>query len=673
MLLFTRFVAAAAPDAPIKAAHAPKQPKSGETVVITVTAPTRQEAGDLVLEYQIVEPGDYIDLNDSAYGENWTRVSLSQMPPADSAAPDAAWKVELTGKLQRNRRLVRYRVYSLRRKAVVAPAVDDTQRNFAYFVYDGIPEWRAAINPRGSGAQREQTTFGVDVMRSVQAYHLISKRQSIENVTWRERTRFMDPSRHEYKYTGTLVADGKVYDHVRFRARGGTWRYAMGKNMWKIDFNKGHHLEARDNWGQRYHEKWGKLNLGACIQQADYGMRGEQGMLEALTYRLFNLAGVEASHTDWVQLRIVDEPEESPADQYHGDFWGLFLATEELDDTFLKEHGLPEGNLYKIDFGGPKPEYIAKDAPADRSDVLKFMSDLRQSPAEEWWRSKVDLPRYYSYRAIVECVHHYDIGSGKNYFYFYNPATKRWQVVPWDVDLTWADQMYGDGSDPFYRTGLLQRGPFKAEYEARLMEIRDLLFNPEQTGALIEKYAAVICDPKNVHSIVEADRAKWDYHPIMSSQFVTPGKADPGRFYEQSPTHDFRGMVQLMKQYVEQRGRWIDETLLATAPRTKPIIAPANKFVFGAPQLHLELNSPRSALKVRWRLAEIDDSTRRSGNASGAGRYEIQPLWEAEGEASVNIPGKLFENGRTYRVRARVQDARGQWSHWSEPIQLPPK
>ena len=74
-------------------------------------------------------------------------------------------------------------------------------------------------------------------MRSVQAYHLIARNKAVENVTWKEQTGGKD-----YKYTATLVAGGIVYDHVRFRARGGVWRYAMGKNMWKVDFPDGHKL-----------------------------------------------------------------------------------------------------------------------------------------------------------------------------------------------------------------------------------------------------------------------------------------------------------------------------------------------------------------------------------------------------------------------------------------------
>ena len=30
---------------------------------------------------------------------------------------------------------------------------------------------------------------------------------------------------------------------------------------------------------------------------------------------------------------------------------------------------------------------------------------------QQWWRDNLDLPRYYSYRAIVECIHHYDIAG----------------------------------------------------------------------------------------------------------------------------------------------------------------------------------------------------------------------------------------------------------------------
>ncbi len=662
---------AAKDETPIKVSHAPKQPKSGERVVITVETQRPLKTESLVLQYQVVDPGNYIDLRAPAYATDWKEAALSSAVRATSAASRTAFKAELPPELQTNRRLIRYRIFSTESKAVVAPDAKDTQPNFAYFVYDGIPEWRGAVNPKGTGPEKKVVTFDQKVMRSLQAYHLIAERRAVENVTWHDPKGFMNPAGSEYEYTGTLVAEGAVYDHVRFRARGGQWRHATGKNMWKIDFLKGHRLEARDNWGRKYPKKWDKLNLSGCIQQADYGMRGEQGMLDAVSFRLFNLAGVEAPHTHWVQFRIVDAPEETPDDQYRGDFWGLYLAIENVDDQFIETHDLPDGNLYKMDFNGPEPKHLAADAPDDRADVLQFMRDLRRNPNVDWWRTHVDLPRYYSYRSILESVHHYDIMMGKNYYYFRPTATKRWQVIPWDVDLTWSDRAYGNGEEPFKQAGLLRCEPLTAEYQSRLIEIRDLLFNAEQTGALIDEYAAVIGDLNGGRSFVEADRAKWDFHPIMSSRYIRPGKSGPGYFYGNSPTGDFRGMAQLMKQYVAHRGEWIDRTLLADAsiPAT-PVIAPAGPLDASAPSWKLRLARPAAAQKVKWRLAEITDTKNPPNPTRLPGKYEIDALWQAEGGAVGDIPTRRLEKGHTYRIRARVQNGAGSWSHWSAPEQI---
>ena len=107
--------------------------------------------------------------------------------------------------------------------------------------------------------------FDTNVMRHLPVVHLISKNTDVEDATW-----FSRYGGDAYLWTGTLVYDGKVYDHVHYRARGGVWRYAMVKNMWKFDFNRGHDLEMRDDYGRRYETTWTKLNLGACIQQGDF-------------------------------------------------------------------------------------------------------------------------------------------------------------------------------------------------------------------------------------------------------------------------------------------------------------------------------------------------------------------------------------------------------------------
>src|SRR5258708_33753703 len=61
--------------------------------------------------------------------------------------------------------------------------------------------------------------------------------------------------------------------------------------------------------------------------------------------------------------------------------------------------------------------------------------------------------------------------------------------------------------------------------------------------------------------MVDADRAKCDYHPMMAGG----GKAGQGLFYQAVPSQDFRGMVRLMKLYVKTRGAWVDANLLGDA------------------------------------------------------------------------------------------------------------
>jgi len=162
------------------------------------------------------------------------------------------------------------------------------------------------------------------------------------------------------------------------------------------------------------------------------------------------------------------------------------------------------------------------------------MGECRQTQSEAWWRTNFDLLSYYSYRAICECIHHYDTGRGRTTM-LSQPVDGRWQILPWDIDLTWADNMYGSGNDPF-KHPTMSRSQFQVEFQNRLREIRDLLFNPEQTGRLIDEYASVIWDPGGRPSIVEADRRKWDYHPAMAMG----GKAGQGLFYEASPTKTSR-------------------------------------------------------------------------------------------------------------------------------------
>lgn len=657
----------AAPRPPsLEVWHEPSVPHSGEPV--RISARVSASVTNLVLRYQWVDPGGYVELNNVAFRWNWHTLP---MKPGQRSKNTMLFTAELPASWQVNRRLIRYcfSAWDTSGSAFTIPYPKDTISNYAYFVHDGLPAWTGAIDPRSSNPRlRTPVTFDTNVMWRVQSYFLIGKEQSIENVTWRERSRG-----NEYKYTGTLVADGVAYDPVRMRARGGVWRYEMGKNMWKFDFPKGYPLLALDDYGREYPEPWGKVNLRTCIQQGDYGHRGEQGMFEAIGFRLFNLAGVPAPLTHWIQLRIVSGAEENPADQYRGDFWGLYLAIEDVDGHFLRAHELPDGNVYKMEGGSGTLSHHGAGDVTDRSDLKQFLGDYQSAAKpESWWRAHLNLPSYYSYRAICECIHHYDIGGSKNYYYYLNPNDGRWEVIPWDIDLTWSDNMFGDGEEPFKRR-VLRHPALQVEYQNRLREIRDLLYNPEETGRLIDECAAIIADPAGGPSPVDADRAKWDYHPMMARG----SKAGQGLFYQASPKGDFRGMVQLMKDYVKRRSAWIDARLL-----NDPDIPATPAFTYTGPpgfppdKLTFRVSEYRGAqafAALQWRVAEIAPPPTAHGRPTAPGKYEITPVWDS-GErtnfvADIAIPAQTLTGGHTYRARVRMKDVTGRWSHWSAPVE----
>jgi len=612
--------------------HYPKQPKSGEVVTITAKVTDPDGVAGVRLAYQLVEPGSYININDWQYHSNWVFIAMHDDGlDGDEAAGDDIYTVQMPGSLQVHRRLIRYRIVmsDTNGSSLVVPYTDDPQPNFAYFVYDGVPAWYGAVRLGVSPV----VEYGTEVMRSLPVYHLISKKSDVEGATWLERHEQGDPQRKDFKWYGTLVYDGKVYDHIRYRMRGGVWRYAMGKNMWKFDFNRGHHFQARDDYGEKYKTKWNRLNFSACIQQGSYGHRGEQGMFEAVTFKLFNMAGVPAPKTNWLHFRIIDEEHEDgmlnaahppitrSGTQYDGDFWGLYLAIEQMDGHFLDEHDLPDGNFYKMEGHNGELNNQGPTAVTDGSDLATFKRGYYNNPdpSEQWWRNNVDLDCYYSYRAVVEGVHHGDVGYGKNYFFYLNPETNIWSQLPWDVDLVWADNMYGDGEDPFRKQGGIHRRPVLfLEFQNRLREFHDLLYNPGQMNQLLDEFASIIDDPSGGLSIVDADRAMWDYHWVMSNAAYpkylsrpASAKASQGLFYQRAASKDFPGMVQIMKDYVTSSHREFDTpTYDPDIPRQPNVTAtcgtdfPTNALTFEtSPFSDAQGGSTFAAMK--WRIAEV--------------------------------------------------------------------
>ncbi|MCK4293945.1 MAG: lamin tail domain-containing protein, partial [Planctomycetes bacterium] len=682
--------------------HSPEHPKSGEDVKITVKVTDSDGVQYVMLYYQLVDPGSYIELDDLQYQTNWILAAMTDDGTGgDQQADDHIYTVVLDGSKQTHRRLVRYRIkaWDYTGLSLTGPYRYDYEKkepvpNFAYFVYDSVPDWYGAARP----GYTPVVHYTTEVLTSVPVYHLITKKQSVADAMYMPGNLTGQYWTDQYPWYGTLIYDGKVYDHIRYRARGGCWRYSMGKNMWKFDFNRSDHFQARDDYGRKYDTKWDKLNFSACIQQGNYWHRGEQGMFEAAGFKLFNLVGTESPKTNWVHFRVIDEAAEAGPTQYDGDFWGLYMNLEQMDGRFLDEHGLSDGNLYKMEGGFGELNNQGPTAVTDKSDLNKFINGYNSYPAADWWLSNVEVDKYFGYRTIVDGIHHYDIGSNKNYFYYLNPVANAsghylWSQLPWDLDLAWNDDMYdcgNRGNSPFKRYGLWDNSSLRIRRNNRIREIRDLLFNTDQGWQLIDDLAAIIDDPAGGPSIVDADRAMWDYNPIMVSSYVNSSKAGQGRFYQKAATKDFPGMVQIMKGYVVQRSTVGDPRTGAepgldpmaydaaipytpTVSYSGPAGYPINALLFrtsafGDPQGSGTFGA------MKWRIAEVTDKSNPRYRPDDPRKYEIETIWQSEEltpfQYDIQIPASAVKVGHTYRVRCKMQDTSGRWSHWSEPNQF---
>jgi len=128
-------------------------------------------------------------------------------------------------------------------------------------------------------------------------------------------------------------------------------------------------------------------------------------------------------------------------------------------------------------------------------------------------------------------LRHYDICHNKNYFYYFNPFDGRVTVVPWDLDLTWAENMYdtGCGGVDNIKKRMLANPTTQphlfTDWRNRVREVRDLLWNEDEGWRVIDEMAGRLRGPAATFTLLDADRAQWDYNPKMVLHMATTHQA----------------------------------------------------------------------------------------------------------------------------------------------------
>lgn len=161
---------------------------------------------------------------------------------------------------------------------------------------------------------------------------------------------FIEDCESEEYSSCAVVIDGESYKNIAIRAKGNTslsqvTNYGNDRYSFKLEFD--HYSDATTYHGLD------KLCLNNIIQDNTY-------MKDYLCYTMMNYAGVSSPLCSFAYITV------------NGEDWGLYLAVEAVEDSFLERNYSGTGNLYKPDsmsMGGGRGN--GKDFDQDDFDLSK--------------------------------------------------------------------------------------------------------------------------------------------------------------------------------------------------------------------------------------------------------------------------------------------------------------
>ena len=681
-----------APPSVGEVSHAPAQPRPGERVLVTARVSDPDGVREVLLHLQIVEPGAYLRKSDPTFETAWKTIPMrDDGTDGDAKAGDGIYTASVPAEVQTHRRLIRYRVTTTATKgmSVRVPYPDDDCPNFAWFCYGGLPAWTGASQP----GKTPLLTFTSEFLGTLPTYHLLANHIDVECSQW-------DGGYNKRRLLGTMVYDGRVYDHIQFHNRGMASTHVSGKNKWGFHFNRAREFEARDMWGREYPHTWNNFDMNACASPWVQINRGMAGMDEAVSFRAYLLAGVPSTSTHWVHWRVISRADEaSPKSHYDGDLWGLYLAVQVPDGAWLKDRDLPDGNTYSHESGR---KHLAAGMPADNSDWNKFMDRSRQANPEAWWRANLDLPAYYSFHAINRVVSNVDLRHGGNHYFYHHPDG-HWAPLPWDLDMMFIPKTHWPGI--IDQTRCLDVPVLKREYQNRAREILDLLCSdpaPDggQFGQLVEECARPLRPAGQERIWPELDMAMWNHHPRTSDKgafYRNPASQGMmgGGFERRLATPDFAGFCRFLTEFAtdsrptknyqpndgDSRGygygflwRESKDDAIPARPTIREIAEATKDGTRSFETTPFTATPTAKFAALQWRVGRFTAPGLPGFRDGKPWRYEIEPHWLSEEltdtTTRTSIPPSVFKSPGTYRVRARHLDNTGRWSHWSAPTQI---
>jgi CotH kinase protein/Lamin Tail Domain/Secretion system C-terminal sorting domain len=246
--------------------------------------------------------------------------------------------------------------------------------------------------------------------------------------------------------TTFMMSNGNKTDtveNVGIRLRGNTSLNAAKKSF-KISFNT--FVPGRKYKGLE------KLNIN--------GEHNDPSIIRSkLCWDLCEKMTIPASRSNHVQLYI------------NGDYFGLYINVEHIDEEFVKLRFGGNGNLYKclwpatLEYLGSDPDLYKLESGGrrtyelktnttedDYSDLAHFIDVLNNTSDENL---QCELEKVFNVQSYLKSIAmdiltaNWDgpIYNKNNFYLYHNPSTGKFEYIPYDLDNTFGIQWFGEWTD----------------------------------------------------------------------------------------------------------------------------------------------------------------------------------------------------------------------------------
>lgn len=232
----------------------------------------------------------------------------------------------------------------------------------------------------------------------------------------------------------------------------------------------------------------------------------------------------------------------------NGEFKGVYLQLESVDDLFLEKRKLPIGPIYYAENNDanfsftrnekPKQSLLSGyrqviGTPLDNHFLREFITLINTTSSSQFTKKiseHLNIPQYFSWLSGAVCTMNND-GFTHNYSLYRNSVTSLFEILPWDYDATWGRKVNGGIMDHTYvpiegKPGnklndfLLQQAYFRKIYKEKLEEILETIF----TVDYMEKRVLALHKLVRPHLTLDPYKKKkmdlFDQEPEFILQFI---------------------------------------------------------------------------------------------------------------------------------------------------------